>query len=534
MNWYLVWIVGFLILLFGVSVRSSRKVKTADNYVMADFKLGFFPICGSIIATVTGSAALIGGAGKGFEMGISYFITAISFVSFTVAAMLVLGPVIRRLRLYTVPELFARRFGKLSALIPALIIGFLYMTPTFGMQLVGMSSILSSITDLPFFWGIVIGFAVTLVFTLIGGMPSVAWTDAIQTIVILAGVVLTLVLGLAYVGGPSVVVRETPEHLLNFGSIGFTELLNWFLVFGPFYIVWQTTWQRLTAAKSTKVGISAVVAGFLISGLIGLLAIFIGIAAVQTFPSGTDPDAIYTSFIAEIFPGPIGGLFMVSLLAALLTGATSFLLSGAINISKDIYQGWVNPAANDAKVLSVSRLSVAFMSVLGLMVALWVKDIIGIYQVALSFTASALVAPVLAAMFWERATKAGVIVSTVGALAVSLAWRLAGQPFGVHEIAPGIVTSAVLLVAVSLMTVHSEDETVIAYFRAFRRGRLPEGDASSEEPSARGASTASLLEHTGAEPTPTGLVESASANGSDPQSSKGSESVALAAESRDN
>lgn len=480
MNWYLVWIIGFLVLLFVVSVRSSKTVKTADDYAMADFKLGFFPICGSIIATVTGSAALIGGAGKGFEMGISYFITVISFVLFTVVGMLVLGPVIRKLRLYTVPELFARRFGKLSALIPALVIGFLYMTPTFGMQLVGMSSILSSITDLPFFWGIVLGFAVVLAFTLVGGMPSVAWTDAIQTVVILGGVVLTLVMGVAYVGGPGAVAAATPERLLSFGSIGFTELLNWFLVFGPFYLVWQTTWQRLTAAKSTKVGVSAVTIGFIISGLIGLLAIFIGIAAVQTFPAGTDPDAIYTSFITQIFPGSVGGLLMVSLLAALLTGATSFLLSGAINISKDIYEGWINPRAGDAQILRVSRLSVAFMAVLGLMIALWIKDIIGIYQIALSFTASALVAPVLAAMFWERATKAGVISSTLGALVASMAWRLAGTPFGIHEIAPGLATSAVLLVAVSLATRHSDDETVTAYFHAFRRGRI----TGSEVPAA--------------------------------------------------
>ncbi|TLK57568.1 sodium:solute symporter family protein [Glutamicibacter sp. V16R2B1] len=470
MNWYLVWIIGFLVLLFAVSIRSSKTVKTADDYAMADFKLGFFPICGSVIATVTGSAALIGGSGKGFEMGVSYFITSISMMLFTVVAMLALGPVIRKLRLYTIPELFARRFGKLAALIPALIIGFLYMTPTFGMQLVGMSSILSSITDLPAFWGIIIGFAVTLVFTLIGGMPSVAWTDAIQTIVILAGVVITLVVGVSYAGGPSVVVREAPEKLLSFGSIGGIELMNWFLVFGPFYIVWQTTWQRLTAAKSTKVGISGVVIGFVISALIGLVAIFIGITAVQVFPEGTDPDAIYTSFIAQLFPGSIGGLLMVSLLAALLTGATSFLLSGAINVSKDIYEGWVNPKAGDAQILKVSRLSVAFMAVLGLVIALWVKDVIGIYQVALSFTASALVAPVLAAMFWKRATKAGVMASTIGALVVSLAWRIAGTPFGLHEIAPGLLASGTLLIVVSLMTKHSEDETVIAYFQAFRRG----------------------------------------------------------------
>lgn len=481
MNWYVVWIVGFLAVLLVVSIRSSQTVKTADDYAMADFKLGFFPICGSVIATVTGSAVLIGGAGQGFEMGISYVVTVISLTLFTIVTVLLLGPVIRSLRLYTVPGLFARRFGKLSALIPAVIVGFIYMTPTFAIQLVGMGSILSSITVLPVLWGILLGFLVTLVFTLIGGMPSVAWTDTIQTVVILAGVVLTLMVGIAYVGGPSVVVESTPDNLLSFGSIGFMGLLNWFLIWGPFYIVWQTTWQRLTAAKSTKVGISAIVVGFVISALIGLMAIVIGIAAVQAFPQGTDPDVIYTSFIAEIFPGSLGGLFMVSLLAALLTGATSFLLSGAINISMDIYLGWVNPTADDTRVLKVSRLSVGLMAVLGLLIALWVDDIIAIYQVALAFTASALVAPVLAAMFWERATKTGVIVSTLGALVASLAWRLAGQPFGLHEIAPGLVASTALLVGVSLVTSHSRDEEVIAYFHAFRRGGIRENNAIEDD-----------------------------------------------------
>ena len=101
MNWYLVWVIGFLLLLLVISVVATTRVKSADGYVMADFRLGFFPICGSVIATVTGSAALIGGAGKGFEMGLSYNITGVAYASFTIAAVLLLGPVIRRLRLYT-------------------------------------------------------------------------------------------------------------------------------------------------------------------------------------------------------------------------------------------------------------------------------------------------------------------------------------------------------------------------------------------------------------------------------------------------
>src|SRR5699024_4404707 len=121
--------------------------------------------------------------------------------------------------LYTIPDLFVRRFGRASALIPAVIIGLFYMVPTFGMQLVGMSSILTSIIDIDIFWGIIIGFIVSVSFTLMGGMFSVAWTDAVHTVVILAGVVLMFFFGLNHIGGVEVLREETPKHLFDFFSI---------------------------------------------------------------------------------------------------------------------------------------------------------------------------------------------------------------------------------------------------------------------------------------------------------------------------
>src|SRR5690625_7406434 len=92
--------------------------------------------------------------------------------------------------------------------------------------------------------------------------------------------------------------------------------------------------------------------------------------ALLSLPAGTDPDLVYSQFLVDLFPPAIGGLFMVSLLAALLTGATSFLLSGALNISKDIYQGWISPDAEDANILKVARMSVGGRAVLGLAIAL--------------------------------------------------------------------------------------------------------------------------------------------------------------------
>lgn len=468
MNLWVIWIGTFLVGILIVGLLFSRKIKTADDYVMANFSLGFFPICGSVIATVTGSAALIGGAGKGFEIGISYFITVIGYVLFTIVFVAILGPTIRKLKLYTIPDLFVRRFGKTAGLIPAIIIGVLYMTPTFSMQIVGMSSILTSIIDISVITGIFIGFFICVAFTLMGGMPSVAWTDAIQTVIILAGVILMFVLGLNHVGGTKEVIENTPKEFFNFFNIGGKELLNYFLVFGPFYMVWQTTWQRITAAKSTKIGVWSVIIGFIISGIIGLLGILIGIMALQSLPTNTDPDLVYTDFLVDVFPPGIGGLFMVSLLAALLTGATSFLLSGAINISRDIYQGWIAPNAEDAKVLKVARISVGGMAVLGLIIALFIKDIIEIYKYALSFTAVALVMPVMAAMFWERATKKGVMTSIIGSLIITVIWKAIGTPFGIHEIAPGLITSFLLLVIVSKLTNHSEGEEVTTYYFAYK------------------------------------------------------------------
>ncbi|UOQ95123.1 sodium:solute symporter family protein [Halobacillus shinanisalinarum] len=465
MIWYIVWLVTFLVGITILGMVYSRKIKTADDFMMANFSLGFFPICGSIIATALGAAAVIGKSGKGFEVGLSWIVATIPFVTFSILLAIVLGPTIRKLKLYTLPDFFVRRFGKSTGIIPALVIAILYMTPTFGMQIVAMGSILTGIIDISVILAMLLGFVVCVAFTLMGGMPSVAWTDAIQSVLILLGIIVLFVVGLNYVGGVDVVINNTPDHLLSFyGAMSITEMVNYFIIFGPFYLVWQTTWQRLAAAKTERTAVRAVSTGYVMCGLVAVFSLGVGIIARQVLPLDTDPDLIYTEFLTIILHPAIGGFIMVSVFAAVLTGATSFLLSGAANISKDIYHGWIAPNASDKKVLNVSRFSVAAMAFLGLGVALFIKDIIVIYTYAVSLSAITMVMPVMAAMFWKRATKKGVIVSIIGSLVFTLIWILAGRPFDLHEVIPGLVVSLLLLVGVSLFTKHSPEEEVIAYF----------------------------------------------------------------------
>lgn len=469
LNWYIVWILFFLIVILGIGLYYSKKIKTADDFTMANFSLGFFPIAGSIIATSMGSAAVIGASGKGFEIGLSWFLTGLPTLFFSVLLAILLGSTIRKLKLYTIPDLFVRRFGKTAGLIPALIISVLYMTPTFGMQIVGMGAILTSVIDVSLVTAMLVGFFICVIFTLMGGLPSVAWTDAIQSVLILAGLIIMFILGTNYVGGFETVINNTPPNLLSFSGLETTELINYLIIFGPFYLVWQTSWQRISAAKTEKIAVSAVTVGFILTSLVGIFAIGIGIIARQAVPISTHPDLVYTEFLTTIFPPAVGGFFMVSLFAAVLTGATSFLLSGAMNISKDIYQGWIAPTASSEKILKVSRISVAGMAIGGLLVSLLITDIIAIYTYALSLSAITMVVPVLAAMFWKRATKKGMLASVIGSLIISILWRLLDQPLGLHMIIPGLVTSLVLIVIVSLLTNHDVEEQVEAYFFSLKQ-----------------------------------------------------------------
>ncbi len=107
----------------------------------------------------------------------------------------------------------------------------------------------------------------------------------------------------------------------------------------------------------------------------------------------------------ELLPAPVAGIIFVALLAALMTGATSFNLQGASNLTRDFYQRLINPKATNAKLLLVSRISVAIVTILGTGAAVFITNINDAYRWALMVNGVILVFPFLAIMFWKRVTK---------------------------------------------------------------------------------------------------------------------------------
>ncbi len=475
MSWYIVYFVLYFIFMLSIAFWYFRRITTYEDYLISGWNTGFWKITGTVISTFCGAAVFIGWVGLGFTVGLSGY-WKFAFVAILFSLILILGfaKPLRRQRLITMADLFTVRFGGKAGVIPSILSAFIYSVPTTALQLVGMSTVFNITLDLSLPWGIFLSFIVILIFTVVGGLPATILTDAIQSIIIILGVAVLAIVTVNHVGGLGTLFSASEPEYINFtGPDGLGEILLYALSVGPFYLVWQSAWQRIFAAKDEKTAIGANALGFIISGLIATLPFVIGLAARQFVPLDMHPDLVFSYVTDTLMASPLGGIVFLGLLAALMTGATSFILQGSSNLTVDLYKNFINQEAGPKRMLVSSRISVFIITALACLFAYTIEDIATTYQWALRLTATIMVFPFLAVMFWKRVTKAGVLTSMLGTAALVLAYPF--LPIGMDHALFGFTVSFVLLVGVSLMTKHDASETVqAAYFEKLENPNLKE------------------------------------------------------------
>ncbi|SES87835.1 solute:Na+ symporter, SSS family [Oceanobacillus limi] len=464
MTWYLSYILVYFILMFAMGFYYFFKVKTYDEYLIGSWNTGFWKITGTIVSTWCGAAVFIGWVGMGFTVGLSgFFKFALPGILFCLLLIVAFAGPLRRQRLYTLADLFGERFGGRAGIIPSILSAFIYSVPTLALQMVGMSTIFNITLDIEPSTGIALSFVLILGFTILGGLPATIITDAIQSIIVIIGIVVLFIASIVYAGGLGDAIVNTPAEYLNpLGAEGLGEILLYALSVGPFYMVWQSTWQRIFASESEQVAKKAGITGFVIAGAISFLPYSIGVIARQYVPLDMDPDLLFSYVTAELLPPAVGGIVFIGLLAALMTGATSFILQGSSNLTRDLYQRLIKPNADNKQLMITARITVVIITVLGLGVSYLVTDIATAYQWALRLSATVLVFPFLAVMFWKRTTKAGMIGSMTLALLATLSWPFLGIALD-HTIF-GFLVSIISLVVISLLTQHDKTEQVRAVY----------------------------------------------------------------------
>lgn len=461
-GWYLGYVIVYFLAMFSIGFYYFLKVKSADDYLIGGWSMGFWPIVGTVISTWCGASVFIGTVGLGFTVGLSGYVR-FSFASilFTLILILVFGRALRRQRLYTLADLFGQRFGATVGIVPSLLSAVVYAIPTTAMQYIAMSTIWTVVFGLDLSTALLLSATLVLAFTVLGGLPGTIITDALQAVLIIIGIIILSVSCVLFAGGLDHIVASTPsEYLSPSGPYGAKDVFLFFLSVGPFYLVWQSSWQRIFAAKSEAVSLRANTLGVAICAFILMCPIIIGISCRLFLPADINPDLIFSTVTLQLLPPQIGGLIYCALLAALVTGADSFILQGSSNLTHDFYRQLINPQASNKQLMFVSRLTVAIVALAALFVAFNFTGIIAIYQWALRLTATTIILPFLATMLWRRTTRVGVLAGMFGGLISTLLWPYLGIAF--DQTLFGFLFSAIGLVGGTLLTKHHPDEHVAA------------------------------------------------------------------------
>lgn len=467
-----------------IGVYHVWKIQSSDEYLIAAWQVGFWELVGTTLATWAGASVFFGFVGMGFEGGLSGFFTwVVPGCLFTFVFVFMFGRKLRRMRLYTMADAFAARFGRPAALIPALIHILVYSIPTLALQFVGMGIVLQVFFGVDLTTGIVISFFAISIYTLLGGLPTTIMTDCIQAGLILLASLVLLACSIHYAGGLQRIVAMTPTHFwYPFETGGFSAFLRTALTIGPFYMIWQVTWQRIYAARDETTAVRGVTWGFVLALGVGFTSFLTGMFARGFIPPETVPDFVTATAIAKVFPPVVGAIGIVGLASAVMSSADSFAMMGSSSMARDIYQQYYRPGASAREMLTVSRLSVALMSLLALIIALKGRAIIPVYTLVVETCGAGLVFPVLALFLWRRATRAGITAGMIAGPVVTAGWYLAGNPW-IMEAVPGYLASLIGVVVGSLLTRHAPDEQVkaiyfedldvTAYMRHFTPGPRP-------------------------------------------------------------
>ena len=411
-----------------------QKNKNTEDYFLAGRNAGWFVIGASIFASNIGSEHIVGLAGTGFETG-----TPMAHYELHSWIVLLLGwlflPFYFRSGVYTMPEFLEKRFDSRSRWFLSLFSLIAYVLTKVSVTIYAGGIVVSELIGIPFWYGAIGVVIFTGLYTIIGGMKAVIYTETMQAFVLILGSLIITVLGLEEIGGwnelKSTVIENSPNHFnmwrpSNDPDFPWTGLLFGGTIVGLWY--WCTDQyivQRTLAANNIKIGRRGVIFGaylklfpifiFLIPGII---AFALSIKDPNLF-SIEKSDSAFPMLVKTLLPPGLKGLVAGGLMAALMSSLASVFNSCSTIFTIDIYKK-LKPKESEKKLLRVGKLATTIIVVLGIIWIPIMQKIGGGVMYQYLQNVQSYIAPPVAAVFllgiiWKRVnSKAAISTLIVG------------------------------------------------------------------------------------------------------------------------
>ena len=434
-----------------------QKNKNTEDYFLAGRNVGWFVIGASIFASNIGSEHVVGLAGTGFESG-----TPMAHYELHAWIVLLLGwlflPFYIRSGAFTMPEFLEKRFDSRSRWFLSVFSLLAYVLTKVSVTIYAGGIVVSELLGIPFWYGAIGVVVFTGIYTVIGGMKAVIYTETLQTIVLILGSIVITYLGLQEVGGwnelQDTVRAVSPDHFnmwrpMSDPDFPWTGLLVGGTIVGIWY--WCTDQyivQRTLAAHNIKIGRRGAIFGaylkllpILIFLIPGIIAFALSIQNPEVFAI-EKADRAFPMLVKTLLPVGLKGLVAGGLMAALMSSLASVFNSCSTIFTIDIYKK-LKPNKSERELLTTGKIATAFIVVLGI-VWIPIMERIGggvMYQYlqnVQSYIAPPVTAVFLLGIIWKR-VNAQAAISTLIAGLVLLVLRLSSEIYYQADISAGTV-----------------------------------------------------------------------------------------------
>jgi SSS family solute:Na+ symporter len=438
-----------------IGLWASRKVKSSDDYILAGRSLPLFISSSALFATWFGSETVFGASSEFLQGGLY----AVIEDPFGAALCLILFGMFFARKLYamnllTLGDFFKIRYGRQTELISSLFLAVPYIG-YIAAQLVAMGLILTVVTGMVVWQGVVISAVVVTIYTYIGGMWAITITDFIQTIIIIIGL-----LALAFVlsgkaGGVAHVLSQVPPENYRFlpkwnSNEIITYLAAW-SVLGLGSLPSQDVFQRAMSSSSAKIAMWSCFIGALLYLTIAMLPLFISICTQYLYPEQiTDTQLALPMMVLLHTSLPIQILFFGSLLSAIMSTTSSAILAPASIFSENLIKPLIRNRYSDKQLLMLTRVSVLIFSGFSTALACMQSNIYELVALSSILSLVSLFAPLVFGLYWRYSNSAGALLSMVLGM---LTWIIFEFLYKISwpSLVPATLISIVSMVAGSLM-----------------------------------------------------------------------------------
>ena len=462
-------LLAYLVVLIAVAIWSRTETHSLQGYFLAGKKLPFWVVAFSANATGESGWLLLGLTGMGYAVGAQAYWVVIGEIIGLTASW---GLISRKLKKLgdetdsiTIPDVLSAKFDDKIHLIRGIAVAIiLIMVTTYvTAQMVASGKALSSFVGWDYRTGVIDGAVIIIGYTFVGGYKAVSYTDVVQGVLMLLGLILVPAAAIYASdgwGGVVASLEQQDPNLLDMFAVTGDGLSGWvviisFMAIGlPFLGVPQMLVRYMSASDDGAVRKARVMSIAVMIIYLGG-AVTAGVAGRALFPGLDDPETIFPTISNNLFPPLISGLLLIVVLSAIMSTVDSLLLLSSSAVVRDTMQKILGSNKSDRQLATYGKLVTVLIGVIGIAFAIPEAQFIFWFVLfAWSGLGAAFGPTMLGLLYYRKITREGIIAGMLGGFLTSVIWVLLfkEQTYNLYEAIPGFTAGFLLTWGVSRLT----------------------------------------------------------------------------------